>query len=162
MVQISSYFLALKVDTDVSLLFQRGCSWPSWMGVSVEGQGWTRAPIGLLLLRGGVVGGAGCCSLLFSETIKWTVISPGCLHVSFQQHVLIQRRIQPQQDVAMRLTLFFKVVFIHWCWLVNVTHLTKLGSKTVCSSRGYKFYIQGLTISQTSTAKAMWLQIYII
>lgn len=47
-------------------------------------KGWgglRRAPIGLLLLRGGVVGGAPCCSLLFSETIKWTVISPGCLHI---------------------------------------------------------------------------------
>ena len=87
MVQISSYFLALKVDTDVSLLFQRGCSWPSWMGVAVEGQGWRRALIGLLLLRGGVVGGAGCCSLLCSETIKWTVISDGRLHVSFHKHL---------------------------------------------------------------------------
>lgn len=88
MVQISSYFLALKVDTDVSLLFQRGCSWPSWKGVAVDGRGgWRRALIGLLLLRGGVVGGAGCCSLLCSETIKWTVISPGRLHVSFHQHL---------------------------------------------------------------------------
>lgn len=82
MVQISSYFLALKVDTDVSLLFQRGCSWPSWMGVAVERLGW-RTLIGLLLLRGGVVGGAGCCSLLCSETIKWTVISPGRLQSHF-------------------------------------------------------------------------------
>lgn len=49
--------------------------------MSVEGQGWKRAPIGLLL-RGGVVGGAGC-SLLFSETIKRTVISPGRLSVLF-------------------------------------------------------------------------------
>lgn len=49
--------------------------------VSVEGQGWKRAPVGLLL-RGGVVGGAGC-SLLFSETIKRTVISPGRLNVLF-------------------------------------------------------------------------------
>lgn len=77
------------------------------MGVSVEGQEWRRAPIGLLLLRGGVVGGAGCCSLLFSETIKWTVISPARLHVSFQ-HVSIHWCIQPQWDVGMRLT-FFKV-----------------------------------------------------
>lgn len=91
MVQISSYFLALKVDTDVSQLFQRWCSWPSWMGVAVKGQGWRRALIGLLLLWGGVVGGAGCCSLLCSETIKWTVISPGCLQVSFHRHLLSWR-----------------------------------------------------------------------
>lgn len=97
MVQISSYFLALKVDTDVSQLFQRWCSWPSWMGVAVKGQGWRRALIGLLLLWGGVVGGAGCCSLLCSETIKWTVISPGCLKVSFHQHLLSWRTHITQQ-----------------------------------------------------------------
>lgn len=55
--------------------------------VSVERQGWRRAPVGLLLLKGGVGGGAGCCSLLFSETIKWTVISPGRLLVSFERHL---------------------------------------------------------------------------
>lgn len=39
---------------------------------------------GVLLLGGGrIVGRAGCCSLLCSESIKWTVISPRGFHVSF-------------------------------------------------------------------------------
>lgn len=40
---------------------------------------WRSATIGMLLLRFKVVRGAGCCSLLCSETIKWTVISPECV-----------------------------------------------------------------------------------
>lgn len=35
----------------------------------------------------GVVGGAGC-SLLFSETIKRTVISPGCLFLFLSKEIL--------------------------------------------------------------------------
>lgn len=44
------------------------------------------------------MGGAGCCSLLCSETIKWTVISPGCLHVSFHLHLKSRRTQVTEHD----------------------------------------------------------------
>lgn len=78
------------------------------MGVAVEGRGWRRALIGLLLLRGGVVGGAGCCSLLCSETIKWTVISPGRLRLISPtplnpEVTLVHLLIIPQPAVLMKI-----------------------------------------------------------
>lgn len=71
-----------------------------------QGQRW--APIILLLLKDGVVGGVGCCSLLCSETIKWTVISPGSFVSIFseiQHHTFFLHNVAKAEPVQTKLLL---------------------------------------------------------